>query len=1023
MPLPAFTSPTLSAAKHLTGALAAVLVAWLGLASASSAQYSVDTQQRWATYNGGIGNDQVLSVATDAFGHLYVAGRATEALRLGNDTTGRSGLTHQRNYGGGGSDAFLAKIAPQGSLLWCTYFGGPGEDEAVQVVVDGMDGVYLVGNTNSTDSIATDTLSFQQEAGGGHDIFVAYFTEYGLLTGATYFGGGGNEIAYDAALDATGKLVVCGKSDSAITTVADSLWQGEWAGGEDGLLLRFAGTGQLVAGTLIGGPGDDELVQVAPSGEVRLLLAGNTTSTTGFPADTLFPSLPQGGWDAFLMKVDTLLQPTEGTYFFGGTDDDRVQGMACTGDSIVIVGSTRSDTLHTDSTAYQRANGGNGDGFLAVLDTTFLLQWCTFVGDTGQDVLAVVRIDDLGRIYAAGTTRSDSAMVLPGEPFSELLGTADAFLMCFDTTQTTAWVRYYGAMGEESALALAVKGKTSLFVGGFTGSTEGLSDNGHQMDFGGGDHDGFTSRLDQRISTMAGGICLGGAPGGGGGAGPSNYSSVSPPLNELHVCRGDTVMLIVFGGALGYDAEWMWYEDGCGIPERFLTMGDTLIMVPDHNFVLSVRAEGFDHTTSCSTLHVYVHDWPEPLISVPEQVCAGAPLALHGTGAESFIWLEGDSVLATTADTTITAPMEPGHWVLTAVGFNGPSCAVSLKDTVLVLPAPDVAWVAVGTTCTDGDDGWIQLILPDSSSTDTTGFTYAWEPPGPEGPWITGLPPGIYAVTVTDTLGCTAVYDTLLVTSPAPLIDSLAISPAACGAPTGAVQVYTHSTAFGLAYDLGDGPSQATYRNGLPPGEYTITATDSAGCTETRSFTIEAIGQIQVVTEQDTVITVNGVAMLHCHVLPSDSAATVQWTPSTPVDDPYATSTFCTVTDTILFVVTATSTAGCVASDSTLVIPEHQQPPTLEEPCGDFFLPDHFSPNGDGQNDLLCIMGGCLTEVEWNIHDRWGGPVFSTTAPDACWDGTHRDAALPAGTYLYSLRAVRSTGEELQRTGTITLMR
>ncbi|MBK6550848.1 MAG: SBBP repeat-containing protein [Flavobacteriales bacterium] len=179
----------------------------------SHAQITVTAEQRWATYLGGEADDQVLSVATDAFGHVYVAGRTSNGLRLGNDTTDASGLTHQDTLGGGASDAFLAKIAPQGSMLWCTYFGGAGDDEAVQVVVTDMDGVYLVGNTTSTEAIATDSLGLQTVPGGNGDLFVARFTEYGRLLGATYLGGSDVETATGAALDGLGRLVVCGSSD------------------------------------------------------------------------------------------------------------------------------------------------------------------------------------------------------------------------------------------------------------------------------------------------------------------------------------------------------------------------------------------------------------------------------------------------------------------------------------------------------------------------------------------------------------------------------------------------------------------------------------------------------------------------------------------------------------------------------------------------------------------------------------------------------------------------------------------
>ena len=96
----------------LAAALAVLAPTWLG------AQTTVDGLTRWRTYLGGTEDDRVRAIATDPFGHVYVAGRTTGGLLLGNDTTGQSGLTHQAAFGGGPSDAFLAKFAPQGSMLW-----------------------------------------------------------------------------------------------------------------------------------------------------------------------------------------------------------------------------------------------------------------------------------------------------------------------------------------------------------------------------------------------------------------------------------------------------------------------------------------------------------------------------------------------------------------------------------------------------------------------------------------------------------------------------------------------------------------------------------------------------------------------------------------------------------------------------------------------------------------------------------------------------------------------------------------
>lgn len=1149
----------------------------------AQAQTMDPPKQRWSTYVGGIGEDQVLSVAVDDSRYLYAAGRTSDSLLLGNDTTGNSGFTHQRYYGGGGSDAFLAKYASHGALLWCTYFGGAGDDEAVQVVVNGTDEVYLVGNTTSVDSIATDTLSYQGVPGGGTDMFVARFSQDGLLLGATYFGGPAEERATGAALDAWGRLVVCGHADAAGAFNSDVPPHQPWTAGSDGLVLLFDGTEELLAGSYLGGEGDDRLLQVAQGDSTGIVLIGNTNSTTGIATAGAMTTEPQGGMDAFLIKLDSSLVVQHGTYF-GGPGDDTGSSVAARNGLLIIGGSTMSTDLYTTPLSHQPESASGEDGFLAALAPDLTVQWCTFIGDTGQDALASVFIDDQDAFYVAGTTTSNANLSTSTDTTGAVLaGAKDAFLMRFSNTGSLDWSRYVGAMSDEEAHAMTVKQHTGIYLGGRTSSITGFTDNPHQSDFGGGTWDGFALRLDQKISSPPGGIstCSGGGGGGGGGTGGSGGpGGVNPPQNNYHVCLGDSIMFVAYSGSLGFDSDWMWYADSCGVNTQFITKGDTIVLYPDHSFTLFVRAEGSDHATTCSYANIIVHEMPEPVAFASDTVCAGAPIQLHGGGAETFAWLVADSVMATGSQAQITAPMTAGVFHIVAAGTNGPACTVNVDLFVEVLPAPDVAWQVThiscegepgmiqlsmpdtsitdpdqltflwqpdtlqgsdiaglqageytvvvtdtllgcsrtdsivvqkpltldvdwevtpitcagafgsiqlllpdtagldslltiawsmnnlhgpfvsgpavgnyavlvtdtmgcaradtlrlpvppfsmatwqitGTTCADGDDGSIALVHPDLALSDTAFLSITWAFPELQGPVVTGLEAGGYVVTVTDTLGCSRT-DSLVVPMAPPLIDNVVTTYAYCGASTGSAQVQSSSSSPGLAFDFGNGTSPSTLAEHLLPGNYTVIATDSTGCQEVAAFTIQSFGIISVDIPSDTVLAENGSALLECFITPPDNQAIYQWTPTAGLSNPVGSSTTCQVTDTTTYIIQAISQVGCSAFDTVVVVPRFPEPPTIAPPCGDFFLPDHFSPNGDRQNDMLCIMGGCLTELQWNIHDRWGGPVFSTTAPDACWDGTHRGAVLPAGTYVYTLRVKRSNGEELQRTGTITLMR
>lgn len=1124
------------------------------------AQDSINISLNWSTYAGGIAADEVRSITTDGFGHVFVCGSTGDSLLLGNDTTGRSGFTHQRHYGGGNTDAFVAKYAPQGSMMWCTYFGGTADDEAVKVVDDGVGGVYVVGNTNSPDSIATDTLALQQTPGGGADIFVAHFRSSGVLQGATYLGGTADELATGAALDVNGRLVVCASANGPATLPGSLPPLQNWMAGTDGLLLLLNGTGQLVAYTYLGGEGDDEVVQVVQGDSTGTILAGNSTSLTGIATANAMTSAAQGGSDAFLAKVDTNLAVIKATYF-GGAGNDGATSLALHHDSLLLAGFTFSPQLYTDSLSFQPNNAGQGDGFLALLDTAFQIRWSSFIGDTAYDAAVAAVIDVQGNCYAACTRRwmtwGGAGTVVPG-----------VMLMRFDSSQAPTWTQYFGANDTLQARAMAIKGFTSLYLGGRTDAPGNFAVDGHQMNYGGGPWDGFVSRLDQKISTPCTGICT--CSGGDG-----SYGGENQPEPVFHVCLGDSITFIVYGGALGYDAEWMWYEDECGIPEHYLTTGDTLTIAPTHSFTLYVRAEGQDHVTSCSHANIVVHAMPQPVVTASETVCAGEPVNFSGLGAETWAWILGDSVVATGALAQATAPMQPGTTHFTAAATNGPACTVHVDVPVFVLPAPNVDWLVNHIDCAGGP-GSIALNLPDSSATDSSALALAWQPatfsgpvltgldaglyvatltdtlngcsrtdtlevltpptldatwqvtnvtcngepgsislvlpdtaaldsaltitwaqaglsgaavtglapghyvvtladtlgcgrtdslvvavppaamgswqitnascnntadgqirllqpdtsivdiawpiPGAEGPFVTGLAAGPYTVIINDTTGCSHTY-ALVVGSPAALMDSISTTAAFCGEAVGAAWVNSASTAPGLVFDFGGGPSADSLADHLPAGYYTVIATDSAGCSEQLAFTIQAAGNIAVYIDADTLFAVNGTTDLACYTVPATSQATFQWSPVAGLADPNAASTACTLANATWYTVHVTSPEGCMAVDSVFVLPGATNTAAPGTPCADVFLPNIFSPNGDGLNDKLCLLGSCIAETEWSILDRWGGRVFIARHTEACWDGTRNGIALPPGAYPYVLHVLRTDGEQIERTGTIILKR
>ncbi|MGE0561227.1 MAG: CotH kinase family protein [Flavobacteriales bacterium] len=86
-------------------------------------------------------------------------------------------------------------------------------------------------------------------------------------------------------------------------------------------------------------------------------------------------------------------------------------------------------------------------------------------------------------------------------------------------------------------------------------------------------------------------------------------------------------------------------------------------------------------------------------------------------------------------------------------------------------------------------------------------------------------------------------------------------------------------------------------------------------------------------------------------------------------------------------------------------------------------LPSAFSPNGDGNNDILFVYGGQITKLSLSIFDRWGELVFETSSQDIGWDGTYKGKEASSGVYVYKLEVRYADKDKETKSGNITLIR
>ena len=142
-----------------------------------------------------------------------------------------------------------------------------------------------------------------------------------------------------------------------------------------------------------------------------------------------------------------------------------------------------------------------------------------------------------------------------------------------------------------------------------------------------------------------------------------------------------------------------------------------------------------------------------------------------------------------------------------------------------------------------------------------------------------------------------------------------------------------------------------------------------------------------------------------------------QWTPAASLSSPTSASTHASPSETTTYTITVTDEFGCelVKRLTIEVIPL-----SCDEPL--VFVPNTFTPNDDGKNDILYVRSSILTEFTLRIYDRWGELIFESSSLDKGWDGSYKGKMCEQGVYDYYLQGVCINGEKIIKKGNITLL-
>ncbi len=330
------------------------------------------------------------------------------------------------------------------------------------------------------------------------------------------------------------------------------------------------------------------------------------------------------------------------------------------------------------------------------------------------------------------------------------------------------------------------------------------------------------------------------------------------------------------------------------------------------------------------------------------------------------------------------------------------------------------AFTTVPPVCTSASNGSISTVVTGGIAP----YSYAWSPSGDITSGISGMPAGTYSLTITHG-GC-QVTKSVILSAPVAPAAPVAAGVGICPGETAILAVTNPNAAY-------------TYNWYMVPTGGTLQQSGSTATVTTTTLPVTWYVEIAYgsCNSSRTPVTISQVTALPVPltvaVAVTTSSITFQWQPVAgatgyqvsinggPYISPSSGSLGVThlvsglqPLQTVTIQVIALGVKNCQNSS-----PGKATAKTLSD---EIFIPNTFTPNGDGKNDVFMAYGHVIAGITMKVFNQWGELIHESNSMTSGWNGTHKGKLQPIGVYYYVIRIRLTDGTEITRKGSVNLL-